>query len=91
MKTRLDGDPDRANSSNGLGGKYLTVEECSSFLRRPTKTIRKWCHERRIPFLKMGSARNAPVLFRLDDIEAWLTAFRLDPAEPPGPMDIARR
>ena len=48
--------------------KLLNVPGLSDFIGVKKSTIRKWVHERRIPFLKVGRC----VRFRPSSIEAWL-------------------
>jgi excisionase family DNA binding protein len=52
----------------GSGEKLLNVPEISKLIGVKESTIRKWVHERRIPFLKVGRC----VRFRPSSIEAWL-------------------
>ncbi len=48
--------------------KLLNVPGLSDFIGVKESTIRKWVHERRIPFLKVGRC----VRFRPSSIEDWL-------------------
>ena len=49
--------------------KLLNVPGLSDLIGVKKSTIRKWVHERRIPFLKVGRC----VRFRPSSIEGWLT------------------
>jgi len=46
----------------------MNIKECSERLRIPVGTLRNWCSQRRIPFLKV----NGRCLFDPREIERWL-------------------
>jgi len=48
--------------------KPMTVKEVSHFLNVPIATIRKWCSQRYIPYIKMGRH----VRFSRTSLEDWL-------------------
>lgn len=48
--------------------KPMTVEEVSEFLNVPVATIRKWCSQRYIPYMKIGRH----VRFSRRSLEDWL-------------------
>ncbi len=52
----------------GLEEKLWNVPGLSDFIGVKQPTIRKWVHERRIPFIKVGRC----VRFRPSSIERWL-------------------
>jgi excisionase family DNA binding protein len=54
--------------TEGPAEKLLNVPGVSDFIGVKQSTIRKWVHERRIPFLKVGRC----VRFRPSSIEEWL-------------------
>jgi excisionase family DNA binding protein len=52
---------------------YLTHEEAADFLRVPTGTLYKWCHQRKIPYFKPSSNN----LFKLSDLIAFIEGKRV--------------
>jgi len=52
--------------------EFLTKKEMSSLLKVSINTINYWICERKVPFLKLGTGRNASVRFSWDEIESWL-------------------
>ena len=55
-------------TEEGSAEKLLNVPGLSDLIGVKKSTIRKWVHERRIPFLKVGRC----VRFRPSSIEGWL-------------------
>lgn len=51
---------------------YLLKHEIAARLRRTPKTIERMMHDRQIPFIKMGTGRRSPVLFKWADVQAHL-------------------
>ena len=48
----------------------------ASFLGISIYTLDVWISRRKIPYLKLGKAKNAPVRFSRDEIENWLKNIR---------------
>lgn len=48
----------------------LTINELAAELGLAKATLREWCWQKRIPYVKLGRA----VRFRREEIEAWLRA-----------------
>ena len=46
----------------------MTIEEVSSLLKVPVKTIRQWVYQQKIPNIKL----NGHVRFQLHKIDAWI-------------------
>jgi excisionase family DNA binding protein len=53
----------------------LTIKEASELTRLTVATLYAYVRARRVPYLKVGSR----VLFRRDDLEAWLWSHRVTP------------
>ena len=53
---------------------YLTIEELAGYLKLAEQTIRRWVHDREIPYCKIRRS----IRFRVSEIENWI-----DGAEPP--------
>jgi excisionase family DNA binding protein len=49
---------------------YLTIEEVAACLKLANQTIRKYVHNKSIPYRKVQKS----VRFRLSEIEAWINA-----------------
>ena len=62
---------------NRVVEQLLTVEEVADWLRYTPGTIRQKVKLREIPFTRVGGRTR----FRRADIEAWLEAQRVEPAE----------
>lgn len=58
----------------------LTIDELAAELGLAKATLREWCWQKRIPYVKLGRA----VRFRREEIEAWLRAHAVA-AEGPRP------
>lgn len=52
--------------------EFLTKREMASLLRISLNTLNFWICRKKIPFIKLGTGRNAPVRFSLEEIESWL-------------------
>jgi excisionase family DNA binding protein len=57
-------------------GRLLKPEEAAERLNVSLRFIRRLCHERRLPYTKVGKF----VRFDADELEAWITAQRVGPA-----------
>ena len=53
----------------------LTPEEAAERLNVTLRFIRRLCHERRVPYTKVGKL----VRFDPDELEAWITDHRIVP------------
>jgi excisionase family DNA binding protein len=63
--------------SDGVhAGRLLKPEEAAERLNVSLRFIRRLCHERRLPYTKVGKF----VRFDADELEAWITAQRVEPA-----------
>jgi excisionase family DNA binding protein len=67
--------PDRAHA-----GRLLKPQEAAERLNVSLRFIRRLCHERRLPYTKVGKF----VRFDADELEAWITAQRVEPANDEG-------
>ena len=56
--------------------EFLTKREMASLLRISPNTLNLWICRKKIPFLKLGSGKNAPVRFSLEEIESWLEELK---------------
>jgi excisionase family DNA binding protein len=56
------------------GSRLLTIEEVSNKLGVRKSTLYSWSHQRRIPYVKVGSL----LRFRLRDVEKWLEQQTVD-------------
>lgn len=56
------------------GDRLLSIEEISGMLGVRKSTLYSWSHQRRIPYIKVGSL----LRFRLRDIEKWLKQQTVD-------------
>jgi excisionase family DNA binding protein len=52
--------------------ELLTKREIASLLKISLNTLNFWICERKIPFLKLGTGKNASVRFSREEIERWL-------------------
>ena len=57
-------------------GRLLKPEEAAERLNVSLRFIRRLCHKRRLPYTKVGKF----VRFDADELEAWITAQRVEPA-----------
>ena len=55
--------------------RLLKPEEAAERLNVSLRFIRRLCHERRLPYTKVGKF----VRFDADDLEAWIAAHRVEP------------
>ena len=67
-------------------GRLLKPEEAAERLNVSLRFIRRLCHERRLPYTKVGKF----VRFDAEELEAWISAQRVDPANSEG-GDARRR
>jgi excisionase family DNA binding protein len=67
-------------------GRLLKPEEAAERLNVSLRFIRRLCHERRLPYTKVGKF----VRFDAEELEAWISAQRVDPANGEG-GDARRR
>ena len=58
--------------------EYLTIKELSTYLKIPAKTIYFKVSLQQIPYYRVGRL----IRFRRDEIDEWLSAFRVDPKVP---------
>jgi excisionase family DNA binding protein len=72
-------------SDGAHAGRLLKPEEAAERLNVSLRFIRRLCHERRLPYTKVGKF----VRFDADELEAWITAQRVEPAN--GESGDARR
>jgi excisionase family DNA binding protein len=64
------------NGSGGAQGRpMLRPEEVAERLNVSLRFIRRLCHERRVPYTKVGKF----VRFDADELEAWIMAHRVVP------------
>jgi len=52
--------------------KLLTKRETAALLGISLNTLNVWVIRRKIPFLKLGKGKNAPVRFSWEEVEIWL-------------------
>lgn len=60
-------------SSETLATDLMTIEQCSEYLGFPIQRLRKMCHKKEIPFLKLGRS----VRFYRPDIIKWAMSKRV--------------
>jgi len=56
------------------GDRLLSIEELSIMLGVRKSTLYAWSHQRKIPYIKVGSL----LRFRLSDVEKWLKQQSVD-------------
>lgn len=56
--------------------ELLTKREIASLLKISLNTLNFWICERKIPFLKLGTGKNASVRFSRDEVESWLKSMK---------------
>jgi excisionase family DNA binding protein len=78
--------PTHHPSDAARAGRLLKPEEAAERLNVSLRFIRRLCHERRLPYTKVGKY----VRFDADELEAWITAQRVEPANGEG-SDVRRR
>jgi excisionase family DNA binding protein len=68
----------RRNGSMSAQGKpMLKPEEVAERLNVSLRFIRRLCHERRVPYTKVGKF----VRFDADELEAWIAAQQVVPRD----------
>jgi excisionase family DNA binding protein len=66
------------NGSGGAQGQpMLRPEEVAERLNVSLRFIRRLCHERRVPYTKVGKF----VRFDADELEAWIATQRVVPRD----------
>jgi excisionase family DNA binding protein len=73
-------------SDTAHAGQLLKPEEAAERLNVSLRFIRRLCHERRLPYTKVGKF----VRFDADELEAWITGQRVEPTNAEG-SDPRRR
>ena len=73
-------------SDRAHAGRLLKPEEAAERLNVSLRFIRRLCHERRLPYTKVGKF----VRFDAEELEAWISAQRVEPANSGG-GDLRRR
>jgi len=73
---RLLGRANVAKSSETSLEKLLTTDEAANFLGVKSWTVRSWCCERRIPFVKVGRL----VRFDRKRLERWILENTIEPS-----------
>ncbi len=53
----------------------LSIDEAANFLNLTGHTLRSWVHQKRLPFIKLGSR----VLFRPEDLESFINSNAVQP------------
>ena len=68
----------RPQRADGVHAKpLLRPEEAAERLNVSVRFIRRLCHERRVPYAKVGKF----VRFDPDELEAWIVAHRVVPRD----------
>jgi excisionase family DNA binding protein len=62
-------------SDAARAGRLLNPEEAAERLNVSLRFIRRLCHERRVPYTKVGKF----VRFDADELEAWIATQRVVP------------
>jgi len=65
----------RNGSQNGQMRPMLKPEEAAERLNVSLRFIRRLCHERRVPYTRVGKF----VRFDVDELEAWIATQRVVP------------
>lgn len=52
--------------------EFLTKREMASLLKISINTLNLWICRKKIPFVKLGQSKKAPVRFNREEIESWL-------------------
>ena len=73
-------------SDGAHAGRLLKPEEAAERLNVSLRFIWRLCHERRLPYTRVGKF----VRFDAEELEAWITAQRVEPANGEG-GDARRR
>lgn len=72
----------------------FTKEEVAAYIGVTPRTISNWVQEGRIPFLKLGDAKQSPIRFPKSAIDNWMeveAAKALHPSTKAQEPDIVRR
>ena len=77
--------PTHHPSDTARTGRLLKPEEAAERLNVSLRFIRRLCHERRLPYTKVGKF----VRFDAEELEVWISAQRVEP--PSGDSGDARR
>jgi excisionase family DNA binding protein len=75
----------RNGSQSPQGRPMLRPEEVAERLNVSLRFIRRLCHERRVPYTKVGKF----VRFDADELEAWIVTHRVGPQADPRSADEA--
>jgi excisionase family DNA binding protein len=67
--------PAHRPSGAARAGRLLKPEEAAERLNVSLRFIRRLCHERRVPYTKVGKF----VRFDADELEAWIATQRVVP------------
>lgn len=59
--------------------RLLTLTEAARYLSVSRRTLQNWVWARKVPFVKLGPAPNAPVRFRPEALRAWLAEHEVLP------------
>ena len=59
------------STSNQLRGLF-TVKQASEYLGVATSTIRAWAYLGKLPYVKLGEGKHAPLRFRHEDLESFI-------------------
>ena len=57
---------------------HLTRKEAADFLRCSPRTLDSRVAEGKIPYYKLGDSKTSKVLFKIDDLRAYLEKFRIE-------------
>jgi len=60
-----------------MTARLLNVRNAAVYLGVPVGTLRRWAHNRQIPFVKSGEGRSSTVLFDRVDLDAWIEAHKV--------------
>lgn len=58
----------------------IDVNAAAAYLGTTKAHLYSMVHERRIPHVKLGDSRYAPLRFKIADLDAWVDAHRVDVA-----------
>jgi len=59
--------------------RLLIAEEVAKILRSKLSTIRKWVHEKKIPFIKFGPGKKSIVVFNPVRLNQWINEQSHEP------------
>lgn len=57
--------------------RLLDYEDAAAYLGCTEAHLRRMTYERRIPFVKFGDGRSAPVRFDIRDLDRWIEARKV--------------